>query len=587
MARAVLDLRWHATRDTGLQAPMRAVARGGGGGGGPMGIEAGPGDRDFAGGGAIDLEEVKFNSDEAAARFYLEQLFHRDDRPGVRGLVAPERPQVVPDLRLVETHDLPSAGTRVLRFQQHVVECPVFGTRAQVELDDDRKARSVGAELADIGEAPRVATISPKDAFARLAAHLKLSPDDLATVAPPTLTFFEDEAKGRWHLAYLFVGVPGRRRPKARDHGMAPSPRSAEPHLNCLIKATGTGSLLFSYGADPSVADVPVQCHGLDELDQDVGFWGRSVEGSYVLDDPQRKAQTYDLQFADVAVADTPASAIASPKTDWGDAHRAAVSAHSNAARVLDFYNSVLRRDGVDGRSMPLVSLVNCLYRPKGAAHLWANAVWYKDRMWYGQTEDPTLGRLASYSRFLDVIAHELTHGVTEYTANLVYQGESGALNESISDIFGVIIANWDRHRDDGGSFDAWTWQIGIGLAAGGGPLRDLQDPTRTGMPDHMSKYVTTTGDYGGVHTNSNIHNRAAYNVMTATDGAGARVFTPYDVATFYYWVLQGLNDRATFVKTLQALVDVVSSVHPDDEATRTRMIDAITAGYAAAGIHE
>lgn len=584
MARPVHDLRWHVTRDTEFQLPTQPVWAGGGGFRGPMGIDVGLGAGEAE---IIGEEEVTFNSDEAAARFYLDQLFDRDERPGVRGLTAPERPQVVPDLRLVETHAIPAAGTRVLRFQQFERDIPVFGTRAVVELDDDRKARSVGAELAEVGDAPAVASLSPKDAFARLAALLKMPLANLAEVAPPTLTFFEDARRQKWHLAYLFVGVPGRPHPRARDHGMAPSPRSAEPRVNCLIRATGTGSLLFRYGADPSLADLPVQCHGLDELDQEVRFWGRALGGSYLLDDPQRKTQTYDLQFADLVVADTPRSTISSSTTDWGMAHRAAISAHFNAARVLDFYNSVLRRDGVDGRSMPLVSFVNCLYRPKGAGQLWPNAVWYKDRMWYGQTEDSRLGRLASYSRFLDVIAHELTHGVTQYTSNLVYEGESGALNESISDIFGVIISNWDRHSDDGGSVDGWVWQIGPGLAANGGPLRDMQDPARTGMPDHMSKYLTTTRDYGGVHTNSNIHNKAAYNVLTAVDAAGARVFTPFDVATLYYWVLERLNDRATFVKTLQELVDVVSSVHAGDQATRTRMVDAIERAYAAVGIHE
>jgi Zn-dependent metalloprotease len=584
MARPVLDLRWHATRDSDFQLPTQPVWAAGVAFGGPLGIDAERGD-DLP--EIVGEEAITFNTDEAAARFYLDQLFDRDERPGVRSLTAPERPQVVPDLRLVETHAIPTAGTRVLRFQQYERDIPVFGTRAVVELDNERKARSVGAELAEVGEAPPVATLSPRDAFARLAKALKLPPGDLVDVAPPTLTFFEDERRQEWHLAYLFTGVPGRAHPRARDHGMAPSPRSAEPRLNCLIQATGTGSLLFQYGADPSLADLPVQCHGLDELDQDVRFWGRSLGGSFLLDDPQRKAQTYDLQFADLVVAGTPQSAISSSTTDWGAAHRAAISAHYNAARVLDFFNTVLLRDGVDGRGMPLVSLVNCLYRPTGAGRLWANAVWYKNRMWYGQKKDPELGRFASYSRFLDVIAHELTHGVTQNTSNLVYEGESGALNESISDIFGVIISNWDRHSDDGGSVDGWVWQIGRGLAAGGGPLRDLKDPTATGMPDHMSKYLTTTGDFGGVHTNSNIHNKAAYNVLTATDAAGARIFTPFDVATLYYWVLERLNDRATFVKTLQALIDVVSSVHAGDEAVRTRMVGGIERAYAAVGIQE
>ena len=86
-----------------------------------------------------------------------------------------------------------------------------------------------------------------------------------------------------------------------------------------------------------------------------------------------------------------------------------------------------------------------------------------------------------------EVIAHELTHGVTEKSSQLVYRDQSGALNESFSDIFGIIIKNWWEApiRDD---VDTWDWELGPGLGQDG-PLRDLSDPTRTGKPDHMDAY--------------------------------------------------------------------------------------------------
>lgn len=544
-----------------------------------MGIEA-----DLPFGVEAMEEEITFNTDEAAARFYLEQLFAEDEHPEINALTAPEDAKVVPDLRLIETYAVAPTETTVLRFQQESGKIPVFGTRAVVELDRDRRARSVAAELANVPDQNALATISPSEARDRLAAALKVDPADLAGLGAPQLTWFEDVKKHRWHLAYLFLGVPGREHPKALDHGMAPSPRSTSPRSNVLMAATGDGRQLYSYPADPTLAELPVECHGLDEIDQDVHFWGRAVNGSFLLEDPQRKAQTFDLAFGDLATAQPPTTAISSTTTNWGDSQRAAISAHFNAARVLDFYNAVLMRDGVDGRQMPLISLVNCRYRPVGASQEWANAVWFKDRMWYGQRMDAGLGRLASYSRFLDVIAHELTHGVTQSTCNLVYRDQSGALNESMSDIFGVIIANWDRHSDDGGKVDAWTWIIGAGLSRTGGPLRDMSDPASLGMPDHMKDYSTTTADNGGVHTNSNIHNKAAFLVLTASDAQG-RVFTPIDVARLYYWTLQRLNDRATFDKVLLELIDVVSSVNAGDPATRDRKIAAIRAAYGAVGI--
>src|SRR5262249_20265277 len=137
----------------------------------------------------------------------------------------------------------------------------------------------------------------------------------------------------------------------------------------------------------------------------------------------------------------------------------AAVSAHANAAHVHDFYRSVLARTGVDDRGIYVVSVINVTDTSREPPPTWHTAVWDQNKMWYGQDNDGG-GGLRSFARFLDVIAHELTHGVTQFTSDLVYRDQSGALNESFSDIFGVLINNW---RLEGG-FNAignFDWQIG------------------------------------------------------------------------------------------------------------------------------
>jgi bacillolysin/neutral peptidase B len=116
------------------------------------------------------------------------------------------------------------------------------------------------------------------------------------------------------------------------------------------------------------------------------------------------------------------------------------------------------------------------------------------------------------------------------FNATFLIKDQSGALNESFSDIFGIIIANWDP-QDPDRDVSSWTWQLGAGLGEGGGPLRDLSNPRVTGDPDHMQDFLRTKRDSGGVHTNSNIHNKAAYNVLTATDAHGRRVFRPMEAA--------------------------------------------------------
>jgi hypothetical protein len=106
--------------------------------------------------------------------------------------------------------------------------------------------------------------------------------------------------------------------------------------------------------------------------------------------------------------------------------------------------------------------------------------------MWYGQINRG--GRLVSLSRYLDVIGHELTHGVIETSSNLVYATQSGALNESFADIAGVIISNWytasDRH-----DVTTWDWEIEAGLRSDGRPLRDFSNPSRLGHPQHMDQF--------------------------------------------------------------------------------------------------
>lgn len=115
----------------------------------------------------------------------------------------------------------------------------------------------------------------------------------------------------------------------------------------------------------------------------------------------------------------------------------------------------------------------------------------------------------------LDIAGHEFTHAVVNETAGLIYQGQSGALNESYADIFGHY------------AFPA-NWLIGVGSAAAGPPvagvagcsatpaLRDMSNPPCYGNPDRMSTFVNTTADNGGVHSNSGIHNKAAF---LLTDG--------------------------------------------------------------------
>jgi len=238
-------------------------------------------------------------------------------------------------------------------------------------------------------------------------------------------------------------------------------------------------------------------------------------------------------------------------------------------------------RDSVDDKGMEIISVVNCISSDDEAPPDWSNATWWDGRMWYGQMRDAG-GQVRSFAAFLDVIAHELTHGVIEHTAGLIYKGESGALNESLCDIFAMIIGNWYRVGADSDPA-RWSWEFGPGLGSPGMPIRDLSDPRRTGDPDHMSHYLRTREDEGGVHTNSNIHNKAAYLLITGVDADGKVVISPREAAILYYMCLLRLPQRASFVRTLRGLVDVARSYFPPAE--RERKVAAIEAAYGRVGI--
>lgn len=530
--------------------------------------------------------EFEFNTDEAAARAHVSNVLMRDERPGIKDLAAPDRPAMVPDFRLTRVQQVPGRRERLVHFEQMKSAIPIFGSRMIAQLDGSRRLIGVSGDVAQIDDVSPIATLSPAEALARIAAATGKSAGELTAASAPQLMYFFRPGSKTWHLVYLFKKLPVRP-PDLKDSadahhpGLGKSPRDARPLFDYLIDAH-TGELVFSYSVAPML-DVPVQCQGDGETGVTFDFFGRAATSGFEMFDPLNGIKTYDLALQDIDSATLPANPVTNATAAFAN-HRAAVSAHAHATKVSQFYKAVLARDSVDDKGMDVVSIVNCTYANGGpVSQEWRNAVWFDNKMWYGQDRDPG-GILRSFSRFLDVIAHEMTHGVTEHTANLVYRDQSGALNESFSDIIGIMIANWDftnPHNDVGG----WTWALGPGLGAAGGPLRDLSDPTRTGDPDHMNNYLNTTADNGGVHTNSNIHNKAAYNVITATNSAGQRVFTPTETAILYYLCLNNLSSLATFQDALEGLVQAATTFFIRDAVKQTNCVNAIRAAYASVGI--
>ncbi len=197
--------------------------------------------------------------------------------------------------------------------------------------------------------------------------------------------------------------------------------------------------------------------------------------------------------------------------------------AYDYSGATYDLFKTIYNRNSIDDNGMKLDSTV---HYQKG----YDNAFWNGNQMVYGDGDEDLPADQQLFNRFtkaIDVVGHELTHGVTQFEANLTYFQQSGALNESFSDVFGSLVKQYHLQQM---AVDA-DWIIGEGLftanVAGKGirsmkaPGTAYNDPIlgKDPQPDHMDKYVNTSSDNGGVHINSGIPNYAFY--VTATEIGG------------------------------------------------------------------
>ncbi|MFH9548655.1 M4 family metallopeptidase [Streptomyces sp. NPDC051445] len=216
--------------------------------------------------------------------------------------------------------------------------------------------------------------------------------------------------------------------------------------------------------------------------------------------------------------------------------------AYSGLGATFDLYLKAYRRHSIDGDGLPLDATV---HYDEG----YNNAFWNGEQMVFGDGDGEIF---VDFTNSIDVIGHELTHGVTQYTANLTYNGQPGALNESMSDVFGSLIKQYSL----GQTAAEADWLIGAGLLAPnvtGTALRSMKAPGtaydddvlgKDPQPATMDEYVRTGRDNGGVHINSGIPNHAFYLAATALGG-----YAWEKAGLLWYDVLTGgeLGERAFF----------------------------------------
>ncbi|MDO9379090.1 MAG: M4 family metallopeptidase [Nocardioidaceae bacterium] len=250
--------------------------------------------------------------------------------------------------------------------------------------------------------------------------------------------------------------------------------------------------------------------------------------------------------------------------------------AYAATEQVWALFEEVYGRSSVDGRGTPIVVTVHY-----GQGYV--NAFWDGQQLVFGDGDGQVFDR---FTKPPDVLAHEFTHGVTQYTANLVYQGQSGALNESVSDVFAALTTQ----RVAGQTADQADWLIGKGLFLPGvqatalrsmsAPGTAYDDPRlgRDPQVGSMADYVETTDDNGGVHINSGIPNRAFHLAATTMGGQAWE-----DAGRTWYAALTGdqVTPDVDFAGFAAATVAAAGDLFGADSS----QVAAVREGWAGVGV--
>ena len=267
------------------------------------------------------------------------------------------------------------------------------------------------------------------------------------------------------------------------------------------------------------------------------------VTGSSLPDDPMGGIMTVDMKntFGDNATF----SYIVSSNNTWS---KTAISAQYNAGVAYEYYRQQFGRNSIDGNGGTIISIINVPDLETGDAL--DNAFWGGRFMWYGNGDV----KFKPLAGGLDVAGHEMTHGVVENTANLEYDSESGAINESIADIFGAMM-------------DADDWLIGEDVVLTSyfpsGAMRSMSNPHNGGtelgdrgyQPMHMNEKYLGPNDNHGVHINSGILNYAFYLFAEAIGKTQA-------AAIYYKALTDYLTKSSQFIDLRLAVIQAATDIH-------------------------
>ena len=373
-------------------------------------------------------------------------------------------------------------GRKSVRFRQTYQGVPILGGELVVNLDAQGGLLSINGEAAPdvrIPTAPKVKAEAARASAGRFVAHAYGVEENALAVSDPELWIYDSRLlgpAGRPPELVWRVEVDGTPAAPVRVLVLVNAQwGSISLHFNQVDTAWDAGDRARPAGNGPSeaVQPKPAAQTGVAILTYTANHTS-SLPGSLLCDESEPLC------------------------TDGDDAH--ADAAHRYALDTYEFYWNHHERNSIDNAGMPIISTVRYLSG-------YSNAFWNGEQMVYGDG--------AGFPLADDVVAHELTHGVTDYESGLFYYYQSGAINESLSDLWGEFL---DLSNGAGNDAAGVRWEIGEDIE-GYGTIRDMADPTAFGDPDRMTSpnYWLNSLDSGGVHSNSGVNNKAVY-LMTDGD---------------------------------------------------------------------
>lgn len=487
-------------------------------------------------------------------------------------------------------------GSVIERDDQYFNGVRVFGGDVSRQLAANGLQRSLFATLYSGIAVPtdpritaqdarqRVVTLAGQDQSPAVQPELVVLP--LTDGATPTLAASSDQAP-HYHLAWRM--------------------RAFTDHLDIIqyfIDAS-SGDLLFQYSDKQSQSAVGVGTGVLGDTKK-VSVSGTS--GGFLARDLLRPPliQTDDMKgdpirtvsYLDGLINLGQSDIASSSDNTWTDG--TVVDAQVYAGYTYDYYFKRFGRHGLNGSDIRILSLVNPVHRTAADlsqyfgqfSDFFVNAFYAGGGiMVYGVGLPPGFTTNHQTWNFtsgaIDIVGHELTHGVTAYTSNLIYLNESGALNEGFSDMMGTSIEFFFQPPGDG--VEHADYLIGEDVIRPGG-LRSMSDPASLEQPDHYSKRFLGTGDNGGVHTNSGIANQAFYLAIEggtnrtsglSVQGVGGANREQIE-RVFYRAFTELLPSNATFSVARAATIQAARDLYGAGSAAET----AVTQAWTAVGVN-